>query len=60
MWHNLCRGMAPRPGDRYPSMKALLRALGRDPSRTKSYILYIAMFALLFFLIGYALWAQPT
>ncbi|MDC0667122.1 serine/threonine protein kinase [Nannocystis radixulma] len=31
----LRRGMKPEPGDRYPDMESLLRALGRDPAAVR-------------------------
>ena len=31
----LCRGLAAEPAQRYPSMRALLAALGYDPARTR-------------------------
>ena len=42
----LLRGLAPRPGDRFPSMDAMLRALARDRARAPRRIAVIALAAL--------------
>ena len=39
----LLRGLSPRPADRYPSMEALLDALGRDPTRRRLGALGLAL-----------------
>lgn len=43
----LCRGLAPAPEARYPSMDALLAALGRDPARRRRRVLVAVLGAAL-------------
>ena len=43
----ILRGLKPEPGDRYPSMTALLEALGRDPAVSRRRVTTVAGLALL-------------
>ncbi|MCG8421274.1 MAG: serine/threonine-protein kinase [Proteobacteria bacterium] len=56
----LCRGLAAQPDQRYPSMDALLAALGHDPVRQRMRWLFGISFAALATLAGYLLVENAT
>jgi serine/threonine-protein kinase len=63
IWKVLARGLAPAPGDRYPSMGAFAAALAQDPAaprRAFRRMIGVGALAGAFFVIGAAGWARSA
>jgi predicted Ser/Thr protein kinase len=54
------RGLAPAPGDRWPSMDALLHELRRDPARTRRRLALAGVAALAIAVAAYVAWPSGS